>query len=41
MALSSERDGDRLELGTVSLLFHRDEGDGDNARDGFDRVDGA
>lgn len=34
-------DGNRLELGTVSLLFHRDEGDGDNARDGFDRVDGA
>ena len=34
-------DGNRLELGTVSLLFHRDEGDGDNAREGFDRVDGA
>ena len=34
-------DGNRLELGTVSLLFHRDEGDGDNARDGFDRGDGA
>ena len=34
-------DGNRLELGTVSLLFHRDEGDGNNARDGFDRLDGA
>ena len=34
-------DGNRVELGTVTLLFHRDEGDGGNARDGLDRVDGA
>jgi len=35
-------DGDRLELGRIALLFHRDpDASEDASRDGFDRVDGA
>ena len=34
-------DGSRVELGEVTLLFHRDDGEGSQGRDGFDRVDGA
>ncbi len=35
-------DGDRLELGRIELLFHRDpDASEDAGRDGFDRVDGA